>query len=216
MAGLTKEQRLAKEAENEAKREQEIREKVLSELKEKHEKEIEALKSKIESGNDEFQEKQNSFNKKIPLELEVPVTSNYNGRLTFISKRSNGYSVEWDEYGMTEYMELGELLSMRNTDRRFYEDNWIILDDTNEYTADELYKFLKVDKYYKNVYSPENIEKFFELAPDTMIKTISTLSSGMKDCIASKAQAMITEGALDSNKKIDALSEALKVEFSKK
>ncbi len=213
MAGLTKEQKLAKEAE----KEQEIRELVLKELKEKHEKEIQELKSKIENNNDESNESHNSpFNKKIPLELEVSVTSNYNGRLNFVSKRSNGYSVEWDEYGMTEYMELSELLSMRNTDRRFYEDNWIILGDTDEYTADELYKFLKVDKYYKNVYTPENIEKFFELTPDKMIKTISTLSNGMKDCIASKAQVMITEGSLDSNKKIDALSEALKVEFSKK
>lgn len=200
MAGLTKEQRLAREAE----KEKELREKIMKEIMGDK-----AISSAVVT------EKSSKIAKKIPLDLEVPVTSNYTGRLIFVSKKSNGYSVEWDEYGMTEYMEIGELLSMRNTDRRFYEDNWIVIGDTDEYTSEEIYKFLKVDKFYKNAYTPENIDSFFTLSPNEMIKTISTLSKGMKECIAIKAQTMINDGTLDSNKKIDALAESLKVEFTK-
>lgn len=195
----TKEQRLAKEAEQE----KELREKITKEIEAKY-------KSTVKENN-----KKSKSSVKIPLDLEVPVTSNYTGKLIFISKKSNGYSVEWDEYGMTEYMEIGELLSMRNTDKRFYEDNWIVIEDTDEYTADDIYKFLKVDRYYKQVYTPDNIDSFFKLTPNEMVKCIGVLSKGMKECIAVKAQAMINEGTLDSNKQIDALSEALKVEFTK-
>lgn len=210
MAGMTKEQRLEKEKE----KEQELRAKIEKELEEKY---------KLEQNNDvttvssvkPIKELKKTNKKNIPLDLEVPVTSNYTGNLIFLSKKSNGYSVEWDEYGMTEFIEIGELLSMRNTDRRFFEDNWIIIGDTDDYTAEEIYSFLKVDKYYKNVYSPEDIDSFFNLSPNDMIKKISTLSKGMKDCIAVKAQEMINQGELDSNKKIETLAEALKVEFTK-
>lgn len=200
MAGLTKEQRLAKEME----KEQELRDKIMKELEEKYKNvSTPTISSSVVA-------------KKIPLDLEVPVTSNCTGKLIFVSKKSNGYSVEWAEYGMTEYMEIGELLSMRNTDRRFYEDNWIVIGDTDDYTANDIYKFLKVDKYYESVYTPDNIDDFFLLSPNDMIKNIARLSTGMKECISVKAQEMINNGILDSNKKIDALSEALKVEFTRK
>ena len=54
----------------------------------------------------------------------------------------------WDAYNSVEYVELAELVAMRNSARRFYEDNWIVLEDTDEYTAIQLYEFLKVSKYY--------------------------------------------------------------------
>ena len=215
MAGLTKEQRIEKEKE----KEQAMREAIAKELEEKYKKELESVKS-----NSKEEIKVTTVSKlkvavprpkKIPLDLEVPVISNYNGKLTFISKRSNGYAVEWAEYGIVEYLELAELLSMRNTDRRFYEDNWIVLDDVDEYSAEDLYAFLKVDKYYQNIYTPDNIESFFDNTPEEMIRIVATLSHGMKDCIAAKAQEMIETGRLDSNKKIDTLANILKVEFTK-
>jgi len=202
MANLTKEQRAQKEADDKIKLEAKIK----AELEEK-------IRAEYES-NIPKSEKSNTL-KKIPLDLEVPVTSNYTGNLIFVSKKSQGYSVEWVEYGMTEYMEIGELLSMRNTDLRFYKDNWIVIGDTDEYSCDDIYKFLKVDKYYENVYTPEDIDSFFTLTPNEMIKEIAKLSVGMKECIAVKAQSMINDGILDSNKKIDVLSEALKVEFTR-
>jgi|GEM_PF-7118982 len=35
---------------------------------------------------------------------------------------------------------------MRNTDRRFFEDNWVICEDTVDYKAMQVYDFLKVAK----------------------------------------------------------------------
>jgi len=198
MPGLTKEQLKEKEIE----REQKLRDEIRREL----EKEL-----KLSDGATSTKPK----SKKIPLDLEVPVINTHNGKLIFTSKKSNGYSVEWDEHGMTEYMELGELLSMRNTDKRFFEENWIVLGDTDDYTSEELYKFLKVDKLYKNIFSPHDFDEFFKKSPEEMIKIIGTLSKGIRASIASKAQEMIINGTLDSNKKIEALSAVLNVEFFK-
>lgn len=151
---------------------------------------------------------------KIPLDTVVPVTCNVQGGAIYVSKKISGYIVEWDEYGSTEYMELSELVSMRNTDRRFFEDNWIICEDTEDYKSMQIYDFLKVAKYYKNVFTPENIDTIFDEAPKQIIKTISTLSEGMKSTIATRAKIKIDAKEIDSNSKIEALETALDVKFS--
>ena len=86
--------------------------------------------------------------KEAQLDTMVTVVCNTIGGATYISKKASGYIVEWEDFGSEEYMELGELVAMRNTDRRFFEDNWITLEDTDEYDAMQLYEFLKVAKYY--------------------------------------------------------------------
>ena len=103
---------------------------------------------------------------------------------------------------------------MRNTSRRFFEDNWIVLGDKEDYTAEQLYDFLKVSNLYKNIYTPENINDIFKLEPNDIIKKVSNLSKGMKSTIATKAKEMIDAKELDSNKKIEALETALNVKFS--
>lgn len=175
--------------------------------------ELELFKLKKEESKTKQIKKTNKVNK-IPLDINVPVKSNYQGRLNFESKKTMGYLIEWDSYGSTEYMELSELVGMRNSSRRFFEDNWITVEDTDEYSAGEIYQFLKVDKYYKNILTPDGIEKLFKKNPNEIIKAISSLSSGMKDVVKTKAKIMYDDKTLDSNKVIDALETALDVKFS--
>lgn len=232
MANLTKEQRLQREAEKEARLKAEIEEKVKNELEEKLKAELE------EKLRAEYEEKLSNVNatnlnddnvpnaterenikpsritKKIPLDLEVSVICNVQGGASYSSKRVNGYVVEWDEFGSLAYMELAELVAMRNSDRRFFEDNWIVFEDTDEYTAIELYNFLRVSKYYEKFYTPETIDSIFELEPASIISVLSNLSNGMKNTIASRAKIKIDAKEIDSNKKITALETALKVNFS--
>lgn len=200
--GYTREQRLAKEAEKEAKLKAEIEAKIRAEYEEKLKKEL--ANNTANSNNENNTESKETASRiqkmvRIPLDTIVPVVCNTVGGATYISKKIMGYQVEWDDLGSVEYMELGELASMRNTDRRFFTDNWIVLEDTVEYTAMQLYDFLKVSKYYENVFTPENIDEIFTYSKDKITKTIATLSRGLKETIAARAKQKLDEDTLDKN-----------------
>lgn len=216
MANLTKEERAkreaAKEAEIKAKIEAEIEAKIRAEY-EKKLKDAEAKVSKSDKEETSAVAKKIQNSVRIPLDTIVPVICNTVGGAFYSSKKIMGYTVEWEDIGSVEYMELGELSSMKNTDKRFFEDNWIVFDDTEEYTASELYDFLKVSKYYKNVLTPDNIDEIFTYPKDEIVKTISTLSRGMKETVAVRAKQKLDENTLDKNI-IDILESSLGIQFT--
>lgn len=216
MANLTKEERArreaAKEAEMKAKIEAEIEAKIRAEY-EKKLKDAEAKVSKSDKEETSAVAKKIQSSVRIPLDTIVPVICNTVGGAFYSSKKIMGYTVEWEDIGSVEYMELGELSSMKNTDKRFFEDNWIVFDDTEEYTASELYDFLKVSKYYKNVLTPDNIDEIFTYPKDEIVKTISTLSRGMKETVAVRAKQKLDENTLDKNI-IDILESSLGIQFT--
>lgn len=216
MANLTREERAkreaAKEAEMKAKIEAEIEAKIRAEY-EKKLKDAEAKVSKSDREETSAVAKKIQSSVRIPLDTIVPVICNTVGGAFYSSKKIMGYTVEWEDIGSVEYMELGELSSMKNTDKRFFEDNWIVFDDTEEYTASELYDFLKVSKYYKNILTPDNIDEIFTYPKDEIVKTISTLSRGMKETIAVRAKQKLDENTLDKNI-IDILESSLGIQFT--
>lgn len=216
MANLTREERAkreaAKEAEMKAKIEAEIEAKIRAEY-EKKLKDAEAKVLKTDKEETSAVAKKIQSSVRIPLDTIVPVICNTVGGAFYSSKKIMGYTVEWEDIGSVEYMELGELSSMKNTDKRFFEDNWIVFDDTEEYTASELYDFLKVSKYYKNVLTPDNIDEIFTYPKDEIVKTISTLSRGMKETIAVRAKQKLDENTLDKNI-IDILESSLGIQFT--
>ena len=103
---------------------------------------------------------------------------------------------------------------MRNTQRSFFEKNWIFIQDTDEYSATDIYAALAVEKYYKNVIVGEDLDSLFTMAPDEIKETISTLSDGVKQNIASIAKWKIESGELDSINRIKALEESIGLDFS--
>ena len=216
MANLTKEERAkreaAKEAEMKAKIEAEIEAKIRAEY-EKKLKDVEAKVSKSDKEETSAVAKKIQSSVRIPLDTIVPVICNTVGGAFYSSKKIMGYTVEWEDIGSVEYMELGELSSMKNTDKRFCEDNWIGFDDTEGQTASELYDFLKVSKYYKNVLTPDNIDEIFTYPKDEIVKTISTLSRGMKETVAVRAKQKLDENTLDKNI-IDILESSLGIQFT--
>lgn len=207
MAGLTKEEREKRNAEKEAKMRSELEEKLRKEYDKKsttvasETKEVLAEKVPVKRKN------------KIPLDILVPVKSGVQGILVYGSRKTIGYQIEWDSYGSVEYVELGELLSMRNTNRSFYKNNWIFFEDTDEYTAVEIYEFLDVAQYYENTIVGEDIETIFVKSLEDIRKIVTPLSRGVKDTIATKARMMIDSGEFDSINRIRLLEELLNVEL---
>lgn len=203
MAGLTKEQRAAKLAAQEAA--------IRAEVEDKVRKELTTQNNSISLNTDLVT--RNVKRKSIPADYMIPVKSGVQGILVYLSKKTYGYTVEWNSYGDIEYIEYSELLSMRNTSKAFFENNWIFFEDTDDYTAQELYEILKVEKYYKNTVLGENLDDIFLMTTDEIISTIAPLSKGLKETIALSARNKIDSGELDSIKRIEALEKALNVEL---
>lgn len=152
---------------------------------------------------------------RIPLDVEVPCICNVKGGLIYVSTRTGGMNAEWSEFGDLQYLDVRELLLMRNTQKRFFDDNWISLrgTDDGEYTADDVYKFLRVDDKYGDFYDADNIETFFELNADQMKDKVAKMSRGMKDLVAVIALDKIESGEIDSVKKRKAITESLGIEI---
>jgi len=151
--------------------------------------------------------------KKIPLDTDISCRSAVRGNLTYISKRMAGYQVVWNDFGDEEPIELQELISMRNTDLRFFKDNWIIIDDSEGYTAQEIMDYIKVSQYYNKNLNIDNFDSLFNESPDKIKEIVSTMSSGLKDTVAMRAKQLYNAGTLDSRKRIEALEESLGVEL---
>lgn len=216
MANLTKEERAKREATKEAEMKAKIEAEIEAKIRAEYEKKLKDAEAKVSKSDKEETSavaKKIQSSVRIPLDTIVPVICNTVGGAFYSSKKIMGYTVEWEDIGSVEYMELGELSSMKNTDKRFFEDNWIVFDDTEEYTASELYDFLKVSKYYKNVLTPDNIDEIFTYPKDEIVKTISTLSRGMKETVAVRAKQKLDENTLDKNI-IDILESSLGIQFT--
>ncbi|MDD2245272.1 MAG: hypothetical protein PHR13_11775 [Dysgonamonadaceae bacterium] len=174
-------------------------------------KTAEKAETKVE--NNQIDNKPVNTKRKIPLDTNISCKSAVRGTLTYLSKRMAGYQVVWNDFGDEEFLDLQELISMRSTDLRFFKDNWIIIDDSEGYTAQEIMNYIKVDQYYDKNVNIDNFDSLFNETPEKIKETVSKMSSGVKDTIAIRAKQLYNAGTLDSRKRVEALEESLGVEL---
>lgn len=130
-----------------------------------------------------------------------------NTPLTYESKSQIGYRVEWDGFLQENWMEYKELINMRNSQRAFFEEPWIICDW-------DVLVDLKVDQYYKNIIDLENLEGLFEKSPEELEKTLKVVPNGIKTLIVDKAFELRREKRLDSISIIETIEKTLKIDLS--
>lgn len=119
------------------------------------------------------------------------------GKLIYTSKRQIGYTIEWANKGDTNYIELGELVSLKNTDRRFVTEPWIRIIEDDEI---EILKYLNVLKYYEGILGINSISEILQLDFDSFKKRFNNLPKGYRNAVAEQASEMIKNGTLDSIK----------------
>lgn len=141
-------------------------------------------------------------NKKVPLDELVPVASNCMTPLIYVSSRQNGYKVEWENYGDVDYITVAELIAMRGSARRFFTDNWIVIQD-GDYTADEVYERIGVTKLYEDVVTPETIKDLFNESTTVISKKMAKMSDGLKRTVYNYAVKLKDDGEFDSIKKFE-------------
>lgn len=117
------------------------------------------------------------------------------GRLIYKSKRQMGYMIVWESTNDLNYMEIGEFINLKNSDRRFITEPWIRIMEDDEV---EILKYANVYEYYKEMIEVNDIEDLFKLDFDRFKRKFTKLPQGYKNSVAEYAAKMIREGTLDS------------------
>ena len=168
-------------------------------------------KPRIESSAEQTQAQQTEPKKAmIPKEVDpnqyVTVRNGFQGRLVYKSKRT-GERFVWDSFGAEQDMELSELKNARNSNKKYFINNWFMFDEP--WVVD----YIGMSQYYKFAISIQDFDKLFEKPAAEIGKIISKLSHGQKKSVAYRAKQLIAEGGIDSNRTIAALEKHLGTEL---
>lgn len=124
--------------------------------------------------------------------------SGVRGNMTFKSQLS-GFTVKTTSFGQTVKIPYKDLVYVHNiSPNAFHEGHIIVL---NEHLQEEF----NLGDVYKNVITPNNIQKVLKLDSEDLSKFISDMPSGMKPALYDEARKMYRDGRLDSIRTVEAI-----------
>jgi hypothetical protein len=132
------------------------------------------------------------------------------GKLVYKSKRQLGYTLEWDKKGDINYIELGEFINLKNTDRRFITEPWIRIVEDDEV---EILKYANILQHYKEIIGIDNVSEILKLDFERFKKKFDKLPDGYKNTVAEYAAEMIRNGELDSIKIKNYIEEVMDIDL---
>lgn len=146
----------------------------------------------------------------IPKDIDpnqyVTVRNGFQGRLIYKSKRT-GERFVWDAFGSEQDMELSELRNARNSNKKYFINNWFMFDEP--WVVD----YLGMGRYYRFAISIQDFDNLFTKPASEIEEMISHLSNGQKQSVAYRAKQLISDGRIDSNKLIATLEGCLGIEL---
>ena len=146
--------------------------------------------------------KQRKTRKQIDRRALIPCRSLVYGGLIFKSKKTGAHIV-WENYGIVEDVEYQDLQAMKASGSKFLKVPWIVPED------DEVIETLRLQGVYNNIIDLEDLNSFFKLSKDEMIKKIDSIPEGMKELLKSKAVSMIKNEELNDIRIIRMLDKKL-------
>jgi hypothetical protein len=154
------------------------------------------------------------MSKRISIDDNFIVTtkSNSDGTLVFCE---GGYDERWYGVGDTVEMPWEELKDIRKYKRSFFENNWIILESNEEYTAAQMYETLGVSQYYPADESLKSVDDVLSMKPNEIAKFLKDKNEGYKETLYTYAKRLVEEGdkRLDSTAKRTAIEKAVGMSF---
>jgi hypothetical protein len=146
----------------------------------------------------------------IPKEIDpnqiITVRNGFQGRLVYKSKRT-GERWSWESFGAEQDMELSELKNARNSNKKYFINNWFMFDE------DWVIDYLGMRQYYKNSLNIQDFDQLFKKPVGEIEDIISKLSDGQRKSVAYRAKQLIAEDEIDSNRVINTLEKCLGVEL---
>ena len=146
----------------------------------------------------------------VPKEIDpnqiIAVRNGFQGRLVYKSKRT-GERWSWESFGAEQDMELSELKNARNSNKKYFINNWFMFDE------DWVIDYLGMRQYYKNSLNIQDFDQLFKKPVGEIEDIISKLSEGQRKSVAYRAKQLIAEEEIDSNRVINTLEKCLGVEL---
>ena len=146
----------------------------------------------------------------VPKEIDpnqiITVRNGFQGRLVYKSKRT-GERWSWESFGAEQDMELSELKNARNSNKKYFINNWFMCDE------DWVIAYLGMSQYYKNSLNIQDFDQLFKKPVGEIEDIISKLSEGQRKSVAYRAKQLIAEEEIDSNRVINTLEKCLGVEL---
>ena len=130
-----------------------------------------------------------------------------NSPLTYESKNQIGYRVDWDGFLQENWIEFKELINMRNSQKTFFQEPWVICDW-------DVLVDLKVDQHYKNIIDLEDIDSIFKKSKDELENILKIVPKGIKTLIVDRAFELRRAKKLDSISIIETIEKTLKIDLS--
>lgn len=146
----------------------------------------------------------------VPKEIDpnqiITVRNGFQGRLVYKSKRT-GERWSWESFGAEQDMELSELKNARNSNKKYFINNWFMFGE------DWVIDYLGMRQYYKNSLNIQDFDQLFKKPVGEIEDIISKLSEGQRKSVAYRAKQLIAEEEIDSNRVINTLEKCLGVEL---
>lgn len=163
-----------------------------------------AVAADVETPIQEHSEKKSAW--KPDLNARVPVRSAVYGKLTYIDPRTK-LKYTWNEFGQTEYLELQELRTARNSYPDFFINRWWEIDDTNAL------KWLDAEKFYNGSLSVDDFDSLFTKTPEEIKAVVAMMPAAQKVNFGLRAKELIERGDIDSMRVVRALEESLNLKL---
>jgi hypothetical protein len=128
------------------------------------------------------------------------------GKLIYISKKT-GLETVWSVYGDEEYLEVGELLTMRSSQPKFLKNPWLIIDD------EDVVEYLGLKSIYDSILPVDELDNFFNCSVNEARDILPKLPKGLRDLLAEKARQGIQDGNLNNLQLIRLLEQELKLDL---
>lgn len=142
--------------------------------------------------------------KSLDPNMFVTVRNGFHGPLYY---RDNNTSEEhqWPEFGDESDMTLATLMNARGSQRRFFSENWWLIDDP------DVIDYLGVSKFYENALTYDDFYELFDLSYDEIKQKIGGLSEGQKKSVAFMAREQIKSGDLSDLNIVKILEDTLQI-----
>lgn len=168
-----------------------------------------SVKQEVEVSNEietikEKQEVKPQPPKKFERTDLVEIKNNSGGALA-IPSLSPEYNYILNYHGDTETLEFRELENIRNRHPLFFQNGWITISDADAVKA------LRIDRFYKNLMTDEEVEEFFASDIDNMEDILQQSSPQNRTLLLNVTRDKIRTGELDSNSKIRFLEQYFKM-----
>lgn len=143
------------------------------------------------------------------------VRSNVYGELIYVNHK-NGDTTKWSDYNDVQIMSGQDVSDMRSGQVIFFESNWLTImgdEDDESATAEEIYKSLHIEKYYTQFMNTADFSGVLKWTDAEIRNKISTMSTNTKRALVVVLNELISNGRLDSIRKIRLFEECLECEL---